>query len=88
MVIFYLFYFSLLSSMISKVKHEAIKGTGLKILTSKQILQRLPIDLPQVKTGNNYEKLLNGIWKIVCLLYQSKAITKNVHNSIINWIKR
>ena len=36
-------------------------GKGLKILTSKQILQRLPIALAQVKAGNNSENLLNII---------------------------
>ena len=29
------------------------KGTGLKILTPKQMLQRLPIALAQIKAGNN-----------------------------------
>ena len=38
---------------------EATKGTGLKILTPKQILQILPIALAQVKPGNNSESLLN-----------------------------
>ena len=33
------------SSMVSKVKLEVIKGTGYKILTPKQMLQRLPIAL-------------------------------------------
>ena len=41
------------SSMVSEAKHEATKGTGLKILTSKQMSQRLPIALAQVKAGNN-----------------------------------
>ena len=40
-------------SVVSEAKHEATKGTGLKILTSKQIIQRLPIALAQVKAGNN-----------------------------------
>ena len=35
------------------------KGTRLKILTPKQMLQRLPIALAQVKSGNNSESLLN-----------------------------
>ena len=39
-------------------------GTGLKILTPKQMLQRLPIALAQVK-ANNSENLLNEIRKIV-----------------------
>ena len=39
------------------------KGTGLKILTPKQTLQRLPIALAQVKAGNNPGSLLNEIRK-------------------------
>ena len=33
------------SSMVSVARHEVTKGEGLKILTSKQMLQRLPIAL-------------------------------------------
>ena len=51
-------------------------GAGLKILTPKQMLQRLPIALAQVKAGNNSESLLNEIRQIVYSLYQSKQITK------------
>ena len=47
------------SSMMSEAKYKATKGTGLKILTAKQMLQRLPIALGQVKAGNNSESLLN-----------------------------
>ena len=64
------------SSMVSEAKNKATKGTGLKILTPKQMLQRLPIALPQVKAGNNSESLLNEIRPIVYSLYQSKEITK------------
>ena len=64
-------------------KSKATEGTGLKILTPKQMLQRLPIALAQVKADNNSESLLNGIRKIVYSLYQSKQITKNVYNNII-----
>ena len=39
--------------MMSEAKTKAIKGTGLKILTPKQIFQRLPIALAQAKAGNN-----------------------------------
>ena len=35
------------------------KGTGLKILTPKQMLQRLPTALAQIKAGNNSQDLLN-----------------------------
>ena len=51
---------------------ELKKGKGLKILTPKQILQRLPIALAQIKAGNNSESLLNEIRQIVYSLYQSK----------------
>ena len=74
------------SSMMSEAKYRATKGTGLKILTPKQMLQRLPIALAQVKAGNNSESLLNEIRQIVYSLYQSKQITKNVYNNIIKFI--
>ena len=44
------------------------KGTGLKILTPKQI----PIALVQIKVDRNSESLLNEIRQIVYTLYQSK----------------
>ena len=62
------------------------EGKGLKILTPKQLLQRLPIALAQVKASNNSESLLNGIRRIVYSLYQSKQITKKVYNNIIKSI--
>ena len=70
----------------AKAKAKATKGTGLKILTPKQMLQRLPIALAQVKTGNNLESLLNEMRQIVYSLYQSKQITKKVYNNIIKSI--
>ena len=63
------------------------KGTGLMILTPKQMLQRLPIALAQVKAGSNSESLLNEIRQIVYSLYQSKQITKTVYNNIIKSIQ-
>ena len=42
-------------------------GTELKILTPKQILQRLSIALAQVKAGNNSESLLNEIRQILSI---------------------
>ena len=66
-------------------KSKQIETTekGLKIQTLKQILQRLPIALAQVKAGNNSESLLNEIRQIVYSLYQSKQITKKVYNNLI-----
>ena len=74
-------------SGIFQVSKESQEGEGLKILTPKQMLKRLPIALAQVKAGNNSESLLNEIRQIVYSLYQSKEITKKVHNNIINSIK-
>ena len=56
------------SSIAFESKNKAqsqTSGKGLKILTSKQLLQRLPIALAQVKAANQ-------IRQIVYSLYQSK----------------
>ena len=70
-----------------KAKQNETIGTGFKILTPKQMLQRLPIALAQVKADNNSESLFNEIRKIVYSLYQSKQITKKVYNNIIKSIQ-
>ena len=57
------------------------------MLTPKQMLQRLPIPLAQVKAGNTSENLLNEIRQIKYFLYQAKQITKRVYNNIMNSIK-
>ena len=73
--------------MILEAKRKATEEKGLKILTPKQMLQRLPIALSKIKAGNNSESLLNEIRQIVYSLYQSKKITKKVYNNIIKSIK-
>ena len=75
----------------SKIFLTKSTGTGLfntdnsklKILSPKQMLQRLPIALAQVKAGNNSENLLNEIRQIIYSLYQSKEITKKVCNNLM-----
>ena len=52
--------------------YNSKRGTGFKILTSKQMLQRPPVALAQIKAGNNSESLLNEIRYIVYSLCQSK----------------
>ena len=47
------------TTVASKVTFKAKYGKGLEILTPKQMLQRLPIALAQVKPGNTSEDLLN-----------------------------
>ena len=71
------------SLMMSEAKTKATKWTGLNILTPKQMLQRLPIALAEVKADNNSQNLLNEIRQIVYSLYQSKEIAKKVYNDII-----
>ena len=51
------------------------------------MLQRLPIALAQIKTGNNSKSSLNEIRQIVYTLHQSKEITKKVYNNIIKSTK-
>ena len=79
-------YIEMLSDANYDAKQNETKGTGLKILTPKQMLQRLPIALAQVKAGNNSESLLNKIRQIVYSLYQFKQITKKLYNNIIKSI--
>ena len=66
--------------MIPKAKKKPAEeqgGTGLKILTPKQMLQRLPIALAQVKADNNSESLLNEIRQIVYFcISQNKSLEK------------
>ena len=45
------------------------KGRGIKLLTSRQMFQRLPIALAQLKAGNTFENLLNVIKQIMYSLY-------------------
>ena len=61
----------------------------LKILSSKQMFQRLQIALAQVRAGNTSENLLllYEIRQIIYFLYWAKDIAKKVYNNIINLIK-
>ena len=68
---------NVLDAFESKIFLIKSKGSGilnpvhskLKILSPKQMLQRLPIALAQVKAGNNSESLLNEIRQIVYSMY-------------------
>ena len=82
-IFFFKDYIEMLSNANYDAKQNETKGTGLKILTPKQMLQRLPIALAHVKAGYNSESLLNEIRQILYSLYQSKEIAKKVYNKII-----
>ena len=75
------------SEAVYKSKQDETTGTGLIILTSKKMLQRLPIALAQAKAGNNSESLLNEIRQVIYSLHQSKEITEKVYNNIIKSIQ-
>ena len=52
------------------IRDSEQEATGLRILTPKQMLQRLPISLVKIKATNNSQSLLNEIRQIVYSLYQ------------------
>ena len=62
------------------------KRRGLKILTPMQMLQTLPVDLAEVKAGNESENLLNEIYQIIQSWCWAEEISKIVYNSIMNSI--
>ena len=62
-------------------------GSGLKILTNKQMLNRLPILFAQIQAGNNSIKLKNEIRQILYSLYRSKVLTKTVYNNLMKSIR-
>ena len=62
------------------------RGQGLKILTPKQMLSKLPICLAQLKAGNNSVKLKYEIRQLLYSLYCSKKLTKPIYIGLINTI--
>ena len=56
--------------LIKKIQEKSVKG--LKILTSNQMLSRLPITLAQLKAGNNSEKFKNEIRQLLHSSHRSK----------------
>ena len=65
----------------SEAKYKTKIGEGLKILTPKQMLRRLPIAFAQVKAGNTYQNLLNEIRQTIYSSYRAQEIN-NIMNSI------
>ena len=84
---------NVLNAFESKIFPIKIKSTGfgkrckvsdlsrLKILTPRQMFQRLLTSLAQVKAGNNSENLLNEIRHIFYSLYWLKEFTKKIYNN-------
>ena len=66
--------------------YTSMEGKGLKILTNKQMLNRLPILLAQIEAGNNSKSLKNELRQILYSLYRSKVLTKTLYNNLIKSI--
>ena len=75
-----------IAEFILNFNNDDQQGKGLKILTPNQMLSRLPINLAQLKAGNNSEKLKNEIRQLLYSLYRSKKLTKQICKSLINII--
>ena len=75
-----------LESEESAAQRRNKEGKGLKILTLNQMPSRLPITLAQLKVGNNSEKLKNEIRQLLCSLYRSRKLTKQIYKSLIDII--
>ena len=58
----------------------------MKKLTHKEMLQRLPIALAQVKTCKTSKNQSNEICQIIQSLYQAKEVTEKVYNNKISKI--
>ena len=67
-------------------KEESEIGKGLKIMTPKQMITRLPILLTQKQASNNSQKLNNEIRQIIYSLYRSKNLSKTIYNHLISSI--
>ena len=61
--------FNVYYSVASKAKHKVKYGEGLKILTPRQMLQKLKIVLVQDKGGSSSENLLNEVRQTMYSLY-------------------
>ena len=75
------------SCLLSEAKYKIKYWKGHKLVTPKQMLQRLPTLLSEVKAGNLSGNLLNEIGQIIYSLHKSKEIIQTVHNNTMNSTK-
>ena len=70
----------------SKNIYESKQGTGLRIITPKQMFQTFSLLLPEISAGNNSESLLNEIMQILYFFLYSffifLSIKRNYQKSI------
>ena len=62
--------------MVSQGKLKTKSRRGLKILSPKQLIQRLQVALAQIKAGNIIKHLLIEIRQKIYFLYRAKEITE------------
>ena len=65
---------------------ERQQGQGLKEMTPKQMITRLPILLAQIKAGSNSEKLKSETRQLLYSLYRSEKLNKTIYDSLMNTI--
>ena len=65
--------------------YQKQQGQGLRILTSQQMLSRLPISSAQLKTGNNSQNLTEII-QLLYSLYCSKKLSKTIYKHLMDTI--
>ena len=69
-------FFADYSTIVSEARHTLIYGKGLKVLTSKQVIQVLPTALAHVQAANASENLLNEIRQIIHSFIEQRKLLK------------
>ena len=69
------------------ISFKKTQGERLKILTPKEMLQRLSIALKQEEAVNTSENFLNEVRQIINSLYQAKEIAKRISTNMMKSMK-
>ena len=75
--------FDYYSRNVYEARYKNIHGEGLKMLSHKKILEKLPIAFAKEKARNTFDKLLDEIRQNIYSLCRTKEITKKVYKCII-----
>ena len=73
-----------LACLVKVSDRKIFDHSNVKILSPKQMFQRLPIALAQVQAGNTSENLFNETRQKIYSLYWEREITKKVYSNTIN----
>ena len=69
------------------ISFKKTQGERLKILTPKEMLQRLSIALKQEEAVNTSENFLNEVRQIINSLYQAKEIAERISTNMMKSMK-